>query len=361
MEFVVYGHENLLSEHRNTIEFTKDKNLTKKGDCIVGVNSNFKISEIKELLKFGKAEAVIKAGKYKDSFTFEVNPNFNDKHELVFRRSDFESSRTLGFRISKAAKDLNKNLVKYLQNPKHKVIVEIKPIIKTIIFDFDDTVSDSSYAFRKVIHMLNELGKKKYNKKGLGDAFDEAENRMVAKAKKIQDVRLYDRMHWAHLSLKELGIPDTKENADEIFKKGWALNLKKIRPMPHAVDVLKKLRKKYGLFVLSDGDGSLTLKIKKIKATGLYPFFDGFALGDALDATKPNRKYYDYLIDKFKINPKESIMIGDKPPYDLELAKKYGMMTVWMKHGKWIKTYKGKKFKYVDHIITDLRELLRLL
>jgi len=361
MKFTIYGHKNLLSAHRNTIEFTKDKNLTKNGDCIVGVNSNFKVNEIKELLKFGKAEAIIKAGKYKDSFTFDVNPNFNDKHELVFRRSDFESSRTLGFKISKAAKDLNKNLIRYLQDPKHKVVVEIKPVITYIILDFDDTLAETSLAFRKVVHSLNEFGKKKYNKKGLGDAFDEAETEMVAKAKSEKNVKLYNRRHWADLALKRLNLPRTQKNIDEIFKKCWIVNLKEMKAMPHAKETIEKLYKSYKLFILTDGDGSVSLKKKKIKSTGLYKYFKGFSLGDALKTTKPDRRYYDYLIKNFKLNPKEGVMVGDRPPADLELAKKYGMMTIWIKHGKWLKKYGYMKFDYVDYTITDLRELLNIL
>jgi hypothetical protein len=31
------GHENILATHKTTLEFTKDKRLSKKGDCIVAV------------------------------------------------------------------------------------------------------------------------------------------------------------------------------------------------------------------------------------------------------------------------------------------------------------------------------------
>ena len=45
MEFFIYGHKNLLGTHKNTLEFTKDKELTLNGDCIIGVNSNFNITD----------------------------------------------------------------------------------------------------------------------------------------------------------------------------------------------------------------------------------------------------------------------------------------------------------------------------
>ena len=59
MEFFIFGHPNISADHKTTLEFTKDKELTKKGNCIVGVNSDFSFSEIKNLLKAKKIEIVI--------------------------------------------------------------------------------------------------------------------------------------------------------------------------------------------------------------------------------------------------------------------------------------------------------------
>ena len=39
--FTVRGHNNVLALHKNTVEFTKDKELTLNGDCILGVDANF--------------------------------------------------------------------------------------------------------------------------------------------------------------------------------------------------------------------------------------------------------------------------------------------------------------------------------
>ena len=49
--FHAFGHKNLLGTHKNTLEFTKDKNLTLKGDCIVGVNADFDAGELKNFIK----------------------------------------------------------------------------------------------------------------------------------------------------------------------------------------------------------------------------------------------------------------------------------------------------------------------
>ena len=45
MKFSILGHENILATHKNTLEFTKDDFVTKTGDCIVGISSDFNITK----------------------------------------------------------------------------------------------------------------------------------------------------------------------------------------------------------------------------------------------------------------------------------------------------------------------------
>ena len=50
-EFSCYGHKNILATHKNTLEFTKDEQLSLKGDCIVGVKADYELRELKKFLK----------------------------------------------------------------------------------------------------------------------------------------------------------------------------------------------------------------------------------------------------------------------------------------------------------------------
>jgi len=121
MEFFIYGHPNISATHKTTLEFTKDKEVSKKGTCIVGVNADFSFSEIKKLLKSKKIKIIIEDGE----IIADVNPNFKDKREIVIRKSDFKSKRTLGINANKAAINLSRKLVEKLQNPKTKIKVKI--------------------------------------------------------------------------------------------------------------------------------------------------------------------------------------------------------------------------------------------
>ena len=124
MEFFIFGHPNISAAHKTTLEFTKDKEVSKKGTCIIGINADFSFSEIKKLLKKRKIKIVVGG----EEITADVNPDFNDKREIVIRKSDFKSDRTLGINSNKAAIDLKRSLIKKLQSKDGKVKVKIKAI-----------------------------------------------------------------------------------------------------------------------------------------------------------------------------------------------------------------------------------------
>jgi len=63
IEFIAKGHVNITSCHKNTFEFTKDKEITKEGHCIVGVESTFDSNKLKKIK--GKLKITIKADEKK--------------------------------------------------------------------------------------------------------------------------------------------------------------------------------------------------------------------------------------------------------------------------------------------------------
>jgi hypothetical protein len=127
--FYTYGHSNILAEHVKTLEFTKDADITERGDCIVGVRSEFDSTRLKEFSKKIRVtcEAILPDGRVVSSeFKCKVNPNFNHDHELVLRKSGFSSDRTFGLGLNRGANWLNREIVSYLKTPGSKMKVTIK-------------------------------------------------------------------------------------------------------------------------------------------------------------------------------------------------------------------------------------------
>ena len=125
-----WGHENILCTHNSTIEITKDKSLTKKGDCIIGVNAskacNDLTLELKNQIKSGKKiKVILKVDDIQDyfyGFGNQALPLLN-RNDMVFRKSKFICNRTVLINCSKSSVELNRDLTRTLSNPKTKLLI----------------------------------------------------------------------------------------------------------------------------------------------------------------------------------------------------------------------------------------------
>jgi hypothetical protein len=130
------GHENIRSNHKKTIEITKESKLTVRGDCIVGVNASSSCFDLPESFKEklrdskSKVQFSIKVAGHEFIVEGQGHPDLllSHKEDIVIRKSDFISPRTLAVRCDKASDLLPREMVQALQNPKARgtftIIVE---------------------------------------------------------------------------------------------------------------------------------------------------------------------------------------------------------------------------------------------
>jgi uncharacterized protein len=130
-KMVAYGHLNIQALHPTTLMFTKDFDVSKNGDCIVGVAAD------KAVADFGdKFKEKLKAASTKVAILIEVNSlkwqinacgspklTLKDPKEIVIRKSDFASDRTLAVCADKASLDMPREMVEKLKNPKQQINV----------------------------------------------------------------------------------------------------------------------------------------------------------------------------------------------------------------------------------------------
>ena len=135
-KFEAYGHENIQGTHKTTLEFTKDCNLSKNGDCIIGIRSqqtclNLKTNTKKVLLSSNKFLVRITVNHLIDEFIGYGNPKLSlrNKEDIVFRKSNFICDRTIMILCTKAAKDIDRNIINLLKDRDTKITVEIYSII----------------------------------------------------------------------------------------------------------------------------------------------------------------------------------------------------------------------------------------
>ena len=130
-KFHASGHPNILGTHKTTLEFTKDKDLTSNGNCIVGVKADFDLGELKMFIKKTGNENIIMTiktadGKIKEMIHGKLNPGFDNSNEVVIRKTDFLSERTLMINANKAAFELNRDLIADLKKKEAKITIIIE-------------------------------------------------------------------------------------------------------------------------------------------------------------------------------------------------------------------------------------------
>lgn len=117
-EFLAWGHKNILATHKSTFEFTKDKEVSLKGNCIIGVRANFVLRELKDFINqlwSEKIKIIIKVNNYVEEVVAYVNKEFWNSKTMVVRKSDFVDKRTLAVKANKAAVDLDRKIVSNLR------------------------------------------------------------------------------------------------------------------------------------------------------------------------------------------------------------------------------------------------------
>jgi hypothetical protein len=130
--FTAWGHPSIRATHHTTFMFTKDPECTARGNCIIGVGSNFDIDEFKRCSFGSKIRIVIiiekeKGGVFLEKISGFANADFDDSREMVIRKSAVADKRTAAFSADKAAFGLTQEFRAALQKK-----VQIKVMIEEL-------------------------------------------------------------------------------------------------------------------------------------------------------------------------------------------------------------------------------------
>jgi FMN hydrolase / 5-amino-6-(5-phospho-D-ribitylamino)uracil phosphatase len=86
---------------------------------------------------------------------------------------------------------------------------------------------------------------------------------------------------------------------------------------------LERLRAKYRLFALSNGNADL-------ERCGIAELFDGHITASAAGAAKPDARIFSHLLRTAGVPPSEVLHVGDDPLADVIGATQAGMQAIWI-------------------------------
>lgn len=133
VDFVAYGHENVIGKHKTTVEITSENILTLQGTCIIGVKMNRKLCDLSdEIKKMAQSELTriylrMKVNDESEEVVGYGSPGltYESSVSMVARTSSYECGRTLMVKADKAASDLNRQFIAELSEPDTQVDCEL--------------------------------------------------------------------------------------------------------------------------------------------------------------------------------------------------------------------------------------------
>ncbi|WP_366248890.1 YjjG family noncanonical pyrimidine nucleotidase [Terribacillus aidingensis] len=123
-----------------------------------------------------------------------------------------------------------------------------------------------------------------------------------------------------------------------------------------AAEVLEKLSKDYPLYIVTNGVSDT--QFRRLKATGLLPYFQSVFVSEDTGYQKPMAGFFDYVFERVPgIKPERSLIIGDSLVADIQGGNMAGMDTCWFNPGR----LPNHLPLQPDYEITKLEELLSIL
>lgn len=122
------------------------------------------------------------------------------------------------------------------------------------------------------------------------------------------------------------------------------------------LDTLKAKGKK--IYLLSNAQRKFTLN--ELNMFGLVPYFDGIIISSDEECSKPDKHYFDILIDRYSLNRDETIMVGNDYISDIKGAHDAGLSSLYI-HQSISPPIKGEllaNYKIMDGDVYKIKKLI---
>lgn len=122
--FSCWGHPAIRGTHAKTVELTREREISARATCVVGVSADV---EPAELVGFtGPLLVTLRAAGYEEVLRATAHPGFRLTESLVIRRSQHRSANTFATGADRGAKDLPRDLLKALNHTDTRLLVTVR-------------------------------------------------------------------------------------------------------------------------------------------------------------------------------------------------------------------------------------------
>lgn len=223
-------------------------------------------------------------------------------------------------------------------------------MIKAVLIDIDDTIFDFEKCSK--ISFLKTL--EKFNLKFKEEDF--------SYFNKVNDIL------WTKQKLGEINIKEVFIKRDYLMVKYFNLDIEKglfndlfvkflydeIEMVDGIEDLLLYLSDKYKIFTSSNG--IYKMQENRLKKSNLDKYFDKIFVSDKIGFEKPDKKFFQKIMDLTKFSNDDLIMIGDSIKSDIIGAKNSKIKSIYF--NKEDKKITDKNFTYQVKNLSEIKKIL---
>lgn len=191
--------------------------------------------------------------------------------------------------------------------------------ITTILFDMDNTLIDRQLAARALMHHI-------VNTDFATVKSQEEIETIVDRMMVLDDEGATPKDILFSQYIAEFGI---KEHTWEHYNHLWWEHLGEYTtPYPNAIEVLKTLKGKYRLGMITNGNGK-TQRVK-IAKLGCEPYMEIMLVSGEEGIHKPDARIFQKALDLMGVGAEETVFVGDSLKFDIEGSIAVGMTPIWI-------------------------------
>ncbi|KAI1872624.1 hypothetical protein JX265_005504 [Neoarthrinium moseri] len=205
--------------------------------------------------------------------------------------------------------------------------MEPHSIVRTVLFDLDNTLFDHYHSLRCAISAVQET----YT--GLeGHEPEELVVKYNAALQQAYDMYLRNEITYAETDtlktqrfLRDLGLPEPGPDDIKAFRNTYKPAYRaNRRSTPGSIETLTKLRKHgYRLGIVTNGQ--IEDQNAKVEAIGLKHLVDGIYSSEEAGCAKPQAQIFRLAMDRLGASPHTTLMVGDSVESDVRGALDVGM------------------------------------